>query len=257
MRSPEVRKCEARAAPGLTAALDKGFRFERDTLAFANELVWRYRFDPATGALSVSRAAPPPTYSHRCFVVIRSARQFFYHARFEPGRPRIFAEAYRRLVRRVVARSPRRESPESERMVIPGYPDLRAFSREQEGLLKAECGGSWQSYCLRSHWRMVFPVWPAHQARMASRLAQRVRQGLAPIVHLFRFPRLTINHGVLLFGVEESDAAICFEAYDPNLPEHPVRLTFERASGQFTFPRLSYWGGGMVRVIEIYCGGLY
>lgn len=257
MNLPEVSNREDGRAPRLAAGLDREFRFERDTLAFANELVWQYEFDPQTGAMSVSRTEPPPTYSHRCFVVIRSARQFFYHARFAPTLPCVSAEAHRQLIRRVVARNPRRESSERDRIVIPGYPGLRAFSQEQERLLKGECGGPWQSYFLRSHWRMVFPVWPAHQAGVALRLAQRVRQGLAPTVHLFRFPRLTINHGILLFGVEQSEAAIRFEAYDPNLPQYPVWLTFERASRQFSFPPLTYWGGGVVRVTEIYCGGLY
>ena len=28
------------------------FRFERDTFAFAHELVWQYHFDPVTGAMT-------------------------------------------------------------------------------------------------------------------------------------------------------------------------------------------------------------
>ena len=91
-------------------ALPAPFEFERDTFAFANELVWQYRFDPATAAMTVSRNHPPPTYSHRCFVVVRSARQFLYHARFEPGLPAAETEVYRRLIRQVVSRNPRRMS---------------------------------------------------------------------------------------------------------------------------------------------------
>lgn len=233
------------------------FQFERDTLTFANELIWQYRFDPVTKAMTVSRNQPPPTYSHRCFVVIKAARQFFCHARFEPGLPVAETEAYRRLIRRVVSRNPRRASAPQDRIVIPGYDSLRAFSLAHEPLLKAECGGPWQSYFLRSHWRMVFPVWRRHQEAMARQLRQAVSQGSAPMVHLFRFPRITINHGILLFGAVESEQNIQFDAYDPNIPAHPVKLLYDHASRAFHFPPASYWPGGTVSVIEIFRGGLY
>ncbi|HXP62608.1 MAG TPA: hypothetical protein VN829_19060 [Dongiaceae bacterium] len=233
------------------------FEFERDTFTFANELVWHYRFDPASGAMTVSRSVPGPAYFHRCFVVVRSARQFFYHARFEPGLPAAEAAVYRRLIRQVVSRNPRRMSAGRKRIVIPGYECLRAFSRAQEPLLKAECGGPWQSYFLRSHWRMVFPVWGRHQERMARQLQQAVRQGAAPTVHLFRFPRITINHGLMLFGVAESGRDLEFEAYDPNIPAHPARLIYDPGRRAFRFPPSCYWAGGVVSVIEIFRGGLY
>jgi hypothetical protein len=235
----------------------RGFEFERDTFTFANELVWQYRFDPATGAMTVSRNHPAPTYFHRCFVVVRCARQFFYHARFEPGLPKAEAEVYRRLIRQVVSRNPRRVSAERDRIVIPGCEGLRSFSRAHEALLKAECGGPWQSYFLRSHWRMVFPVWGWHQERMARQLQQAVRQGSAPTVHLFRFPRVSINHGLMLFAVAESEPDIRFEAYDPNIPAHPVKLIYDRGLRAFRFPPSCYWAGGVVSVIEIFRGGLY
>ncbi len=160
------------------------FRFERDTVTFANELVWRYQFDPVTGAMRISRNPQPPTYSHRCFVLVRSVRQFLYHARFDAGQPEADEQSYRRLIRHVVRRSPRRGSEPAERIVFPGYESLREFSRDHEALLKAECGGAWQSYFLRSHWRMVFPVWGAHQARVARQLHHAVLQGAVPAVHI-------------------------------------------------------------------------
>jgi hypothetical protein len=134
------------------------FSFERDTFTFANELYWEYRFDPATGATTTITNNPPPTYAHRCFVMVRSARQFFYHARFEPTAPRAEEAVCRRLIGEVVSRSPRRLSAEAERVIIPGYDCLRAFSAANASLLKAVCGKAWESYFVRSHWRMVFPI---------------------------------------------------------------------------------------------------
>jgi len=233
------------------------FQFERDTFTFANELVWQYRFDPATGRTTTFRTSPPPTHSHRCFVMVRSARQFFYHARFDSAQPTADAATYRNLIRQVVGRNPRRPSPAAMRLVVPGYDCLRTFSQAQAPLLKAECGGPWQSYFLRSHWRMVFPVWRGHQEQMAQQLLRALPARPAPIVHLFRFPHITINHGIILVGATESDRDIRFDAYDPNIPAHPVQLQYERATRTFAFPRTHYWAGGPLNVIEIFRGGLY
>jgi hypothetical protein len=233
------------------------FRFETDTFTFANELVWQYRFDPVTGAMSVFNSDPPPTYFHRCFVLVRSARQFYYHARFDPDSPKVEPEVYRRLIRQVVARNPRRASADAERIVIPGFACLRQLSQAHEPLLKAHCGRAWESYFLRSHWRMVFPVPARHQARMARQLKQRMRDGAAPAVHLFRFPRITINHGIVLYDMEESAERIQFEAYDPNITSHPVKLIYDQVRRRFSFPPTCYWAGGELSVTEIYRGGLY
>jgi len=220
-------------------------------------LVWQYHFDAKTGAMTVSNNDPPPTYSHRCFVVIRSARQFLYHARFDPRQPKVDAASYRRLIRQVVGRNPRRPSAPPHRVVIPGYDCLRAFSNAQENLLKASCGGPWQSYFLRSHWRMVFPVWRRQQQQVANQLRRAVRQGSTPAAHLFRFPRITINHGILVYGVTESERGLQFEGYDPNISDHPVKLIYDRDSRTFEFPATCYWAGGALNVIQIYRGGLY
>jgi hypothetical protein len=190
-------------------------------------------------------------------VLVRSARQFFYHARFEPGQPVAEPAEYRRLIREIVSRSPRRPSLKGRQVVIPGYDCLRSFSRGQESLLKANCGRAWQSYFVRSHWRMVAPTGRAHQEKVAGQLLVSLRERSAPIVHLFRFPRITINHGIVLFRAVESDRQIEFDSYDPNIPEHLVKLFYERAARTFTFPPAKYWPGGPLNVFEMYVGGLY
>jgi hypothetical protein len=189
--------------------------------------------------------------------MVRSARQFLYHARFDPTLPVAEPAAYRALIREVVSRSPRRISADEARVVIPGYDGLRAFSREQAPMLKAECGGAWQSYALRSHWRMVFPITRVHQARMAGHLLNVFPDRIAPIVHIVRFPQLTMNHGIVLFDYEEKADSIRFAAYDPNIPERPSELTYDREHRTFFLPANHYWAGGRVDVIEVYCGWFY
>jgi hypothetical protein len=228
------------------------FQFERDTFAFPHELVWQYRFDPATGAMTTFRTDPPPTYYHRCFVMVRSVRQFFYHARFEPEQPATEPEIYRQLIREVVSRSPRRRCAESGRVVIPGYDGLRSFSQAHERLLKEELGGPWQSYFLWSHWRMVFPVVGRHRKWTSQGLKRSLPKRGLTLVHLFRFPRITINHGIALFGLAETDRTMEFEAYDPNIPEHPVKLVYDKQRRVFTFAPSRYWGGGELNAVEIF-----
>jgi len=234
------------------SALPRRFEFDRDTFAFANELLWEYRFDPATGRTTFARRVPPPDYTHHCFVVVRTARQFLGHAWFDPTSPPVADGSYRRLVRQVVARNPRVPCAPARRVIIPAYEGLRAFSRAHEALLKAECGGAWQSYFLRSHWRMIFPVSRRHQERTARQLVAGLEEDRSPIVHLVRFPILTINHGVVVFGMQESGPEIRFQVYDPNVPAQPTDLTYDRISRTFLFPANQYWAGGRVDVIEIY-----
>jgi hypothetical protein len=237
--------------------IQRPFAFERDTFCFRNELVWEYRFDQATGAVTTFRSQPPPTYAHRCFVLVRSIRQFFYHALFAREQPRADKVTYRQLIRQVVSRNPRTASPASAKIIIPGFSGLREFSRAYESLLKAECGGAWQSYCVRSHWRMAFPISRRHQEAMARQLMASLEKNPVVIIHLVRFPQLTINHGILLFGVTRQPDGLQFSAYDPNIPEQPVTLSYKDSDRSFYFPRNHYWIGGRLDVIETYRNWFY
>jgi len=228
------------------------FRFDRDTFAFPHGLVWKYQFDPVTGAMTTFQADPPPAYYHRCFVMVRAVRLFFDYARFVPELLPVDGEIYRRLVRKIIASNPRRPCPDAEKTIIPGFDGLRSFSRAHEALLKAECGAAWESYFLRSHWRMIFRVSGRFQEKMAAKLTHSLQRRGVALVHLFRFPRITINHGIVLYRFGETGQQIEFDAYDPNIPEHPVKLVYEKSRRAFTFAPSIYWGGGELSVMEIF-----
>ena len=70
---------------------------------------------------------------------------------------------------------------------------------------------------------------------MAEKLKRSLPKRGVTLVHLFHFPRITINHGIVLYGLTESEQTLGFEAYDPNIPEHPVKLVYERKRRTFTF----------------------
>ncbi len=231
------------------------FEFTRDTFAFANELHWEYRFNSDTGRPTFSKREPKPQYAHRCFVLTCAARQFLYHAQFDATRAICATEQeYQQRIRAVMRRNPRQQCAPDDCIIFPGYAGLRDFSRAHEALLKAECGGAWRSYALRSHWRMVFPISRAHQKRTAGSLLAEIQRGGAPIIHLVRFPQLTINHGMILFDAGETAARVIFQAYDPNQSAAPTEVSFDRATKTFSLPRNLYWAGGRLDVIEIYRG---
>src|SRR5207302_7430 len=231
----------ATSRPGTAGS--RQFAFEQDTFAYPNELVWEYHFDER-GKWVHKRREPNPDYTHHCFVVARAAKQFFQNARFDPAQPKADTKTYRRLIRKVVSTSPRNELPDAKKVVIPGYANLRELSQAQEKLLKANCGGAWRSYFQRGHWRMIWPFTRHHQQKTAEALAAEIRSNRAPVVHLVRFPSLSINHAVVLFDAAENEKEILFAAYDPNAPGKPATLTYDRSARVFSFPTNFYFPGG-------------
>ncbi|HVV74135.1 MAG TPA: hypothetical protein VHI52_21980 [Verrucomicrobiae bacterium] len=238
-------------APSSWPPPPRAFEFPRDTFSYPNQLVREYQYD-AQGHWTSHPREPKPDYTLHCFVVARSAAQFFENARFDPAQPKADEETYRRLVRRVVGTNPRRPLPSEKKIIIPGYPDLRSFSREHESSLKKECGSAFQSYFQRGNWRMVFPFSRKEQRRMADQIQSRLSEGHPVLVHLVRFPQLSINHTVLLIGSKTSESAITFVTYDPNEVAGPTTLVFDRRANTFLFPSCPYFQGGRVDAYQIY-----
>ena len=234
----------------------RAFDFQRDTFAYANELKWEYHFD-AQGKWVHERREPPPDYTLHCFAVARAARQFFQNASFDPGQPIADVETYRLLVRRITAVDPARPAPAEKKIIIPGYANLRSFSEAQEKLLKAECGAAARSYFQRGNWRMVFPFSRASQERTARLLLADLQQNRPPVVHLVRFPQLTLNHAVLAFAAQETPEEIIFSLYDPNQPDTAQTLKFDRATRTFSLPTNHYFLGGRVDAYEVYRSRIY
>src|SRR5437016_11788544 len=106
------------------------FRFDRDTLSFQNATVLKYKDGvPFLRAKSTSDD-PANKYTRRCFVMTRTAMQFRKFARFDPrGAPLNDLELAARI-RAVAHRAPWDEPlPENQRIVFPGYANLREMSK--------------------------------------------------------------------------------------------------------------------------------
>lgn len=230
------------------------FHFDQDTLSFANELDWVYSLNPETGKMDFTHVDPEPDYIHRCFVVVKTAKLFFLHASFDPDAKKADEKTYRELVKKVLALSPRDLKQSEQRIVIPGYANLRSFSKDWPNLIKDEAGGSWHSYVQLGNWRMILPFPRSGQEETAERLLTEVRANWPPIVHVVTFPIITINHAVLLYDARESEKTIVFAVYDPNHPEAAGELTYDRATRTFIFPATNYFADGPVNVYEVYHG---
>jgi hypothetical protein len=241
------------AAPH-AARVGEPFHFARDTFAFANDTVWEYRLDDAHGRTAWSRREPPPAFSLRCGNMARGARQFRLHARFDPERPPARPEAIRAMIATVLSRDARATAPSADPVTIPGFSGLRELSAAHEELLKDALGGPWHSHMQRGNWRMIFPFPPGRQRAEAERLRAALERGETPILHVLRFPALTLNHVVLLYAFEETPEDIRFGAYDPNDASGPVTVRWDRAARTFVYPATPYFAGGPVKAYAIYDG---
>jgi len=71
---------------------------------------------------------------------------------------------------------------------------------------------------------------------------EEIRVHRPPVIHLVRFPRITINHAVVVFDASPTESGIRFLTYDPNYPDEPQALLYERRTRSFTFANFSAKG---------------
>lgn len=200
---------------------------------------------------------PKPEYTLRCFVLVRVAKQFFLHARFEPGQARPDAARCVELAKRVLGRASRSPEPSDDPVVIPGFAGLREFSDANETAMKALSGGAWQSYFQRGNWRMVLPFWRRHQERVAEELMEGISGGLPQALHVFQFPKLGVNHATMAYEYADTGSAVEFLNYDPNSPDEPLKLVFDKERRGFVMPATHYFVGGPVNACSVYRNWLY
>ena len=232
------------------------FVFRSDTFAYSNQVYKEKVYDAPSGKVRASEKADPD-YALRCFVMARSAREFFQFATFDASRPKTDDETYRKLIREVIRRDPMQCGQRDSRVVIPGFANLYQFSEAKTKLLQDTCGSQWQSYFQRGHWRMMLPFSGSRRAREARLLALEAKNRRPPVIHVVSIPKLDINHAVLIYGVRETASKIEFQTYDPNDAHNPLVITFDHRDRSFVYPRTPAWSGGKVNVYEIYRAKTY
>ncbi len=220
-----------------------GFSIARDTFAFRNDIAAK---NPDRDDL----------YAHYCFVLARSARQFFQFARFDPAAPRLDRAAYVERVRRIVAYPPWRAAlPPDDRVVIPGYANLREFSREQESAVKEGVGGRLWTWVHWTNWRVGLPVGRAHQTGVLDQIRRELAAGRLVQLLVTNWPIPELNHTVVAFASRPDGATTELVIWDPNEPEGPGMITFE-PSGGFWATRVYETRPGAIRVFRMYYSAL-
>ncbi len=227
------------------------FSLQTDVLAFPNETVWHHENGRTRWERAEKGAVGGEKYMRRCFVLARSVVQFWRFAQFAPEQPAVSATELARRIRAVVARPIWQAARYPERIIIPGFADLRAASAAEPDLFRATLGGWWRSYFRLGNLRIILPLGPRDQRRVFSLLQQLLAADGPVVLWLINFPWLSINHAVV--AVRETDGAPGrFDIYDPNLPDKPQTLAFDATAGQFTYPPTFYFRGGAVGVRPAY-----
>ena len=243
--------CAMVGSPRAEAPPPARFEPQRDTFAFPN-------------LVRAERPGWNDGFANYCLVMSRAAGQFFRFARFEPTAPPVPSDEYTRLTREVLGRPLwARSAPDAERVVIPGYPDLRAFSAAQEGAIKAAFGWHFWSMAHWRTWRVALALSGDHQAGVARELMAEINAGRPAPLMITNFPHEDLlNHAVLVHDyrrprdAEGRVTAIEFLVYDPNDPGSPLAIRFDEMTRQFWVPPLTYGPPGPIRVFRLYTSPL-
>ncbi len=231
-------------------------RFEADTFSFANQTVYLYPHGYAEKRV-LRPGEKPPAFTLRCFAMCRSVEQFHKFARFDPAQPPPDDATLAALVHRVTGRAAWRGAlPWEQRVVVPGYADLRALSRARPLILQQNIGGGWTTYLRPGNYRMFHFWWngPGQQAATQRTLEDVLARNDLFVAYLTTFPNLSVNHAVVLYGrrVDAAHEAVRYRVYDPNHPEVPREMVYDTRKRTFAYQKDWDFVGGKVTVLQVY-----
>jgi len=188
----------------------------------------------------------------------RAVVQFQRFARFEPGAPRLAAAEYTARVQRITRRAPwRAPLPAAERVVVPGFGSLHELSREEEAAVKAGLPRRFWTLVHWTNWRMVFPYPRSQQDRVAAEIVAQLQAGRPVQLLITDFPRIRLNHSVLVFDFRVSDPdAVEFFVYDPNDPTEPGVIRYDRRMSRYRPAPLCGVNVPYFRAFRMYCSPL-
>lgn len=225
---------------GEGARVATDFAFTRDTFAFPNEIRARH---PDVKDL----------YAHYCFVLARGVRQFFLFARFDPTAPKLTPAAYTERVRELAARPPWHSPlPGQARVVIPGYANLREFSRAEEAAVKTGLGGPFWTWVHWTNWRVGFPVTRGQQARVAEETTHELERGRLVQLLITNLPNWELNHTVVAYAYRRAGSTVELTVWDPNNPYDPGLISFDTTQRRFWATDVYDTEPGPIRVFRMY-----
>lgn len=227
--------------------------FKEDTVGFANMTVFEYE----NGIAHVRRgeSAKQKRYTRRCFVLSRTTMQFKKFARFDPHAPPLNDHDLAERIRQVTRRGAWHDTlPQNERVVFPGYKNLRELSEKRGYVLQRNIGYGWPTYWRLSNARTLFQPGVGYQERTHQKLNAVLNNGDLFVAFLTTLPHLRINHAVLVYAKKPggSPGLDRYLVYDPNHPEGPRELTWSNSERSFAFQKDWDFVGGNVRVYQVY-----
>lgn len=239
-----------------TLAIARDFNFDHDTLWFANWTVWNYANglrvrEPA----SQTHKEKTDRYTRRCFVMSRTAQQFFKFARFEPKASALDDEGLAHRIRQVTRKQPwHRALPPNERVVFPGYANLRDLSKAKTRVFQNNIGLGWPTYARIGNFRMFMIRGRDYQQKEHTILNDTLARGEMFVAYLSDYPILHINHSVLVYRRKSrpADKVEKYVCYDPNHPDAPRELTWLADKREFKYQRDLEFDGGYTRVYQVY-----
>jgi hypothetical protein len=237
------------------SATASDFRFDRDTVGFANATVFEYR-EGHPYLRRQREKGEPKRYTRRCFVLCRTTMQFQKFARFNPHAAPLDDNALAVRIRNVTRRAAwGKPLPVDQRVVFPGYPNLRAMSKARREVVRANIGVGWPTYFRLGNFRMLIEHDSNYHKETHANLNAALARGDLFVAFLTTYPRLSINHAVLVYKRNpafQNDGIERYLVYDPNHPESPRELTWSSRDRAFAYQKDWDFVGGLVRVYQIY-----
>jgi hypothetical protein len=244
------------AAPLAWAGDASGFHFHPDTLAFANSTVFAYQQGKIVSHGNPDQKEKSKGYTRRCFVMSRTVVQFYKFARFDPHASPVDDNELVKRVRAVTRNPPWHPAlPPEQRIVFPGYRDLRELSQARTRLLQRNIGLGWTAYVRPGNFRMFYLHSKSYQEKTHAELERALDRGDFFVAFLSDFPTLHINHSVLVYAHKKArarDGTDRYLCYDSNHPDGPRELTWIPAKRAFEFQKDEEFVGGFARVFHVY-----
>lgn len=243
-------------ALALNLAAARTFDFVRDTFAFQNATVLRYKNGRPTLELNSAPNDPPNDYQRRCFVMSRAGMQFYKFAKFDPKAPALNSTELTARIRLVARHAPWHPAlPGNQRVIFPGYSNLRQMSKARSKILQQNIGSGFATFFRLGNFRMFYKHSVKYQEKTHANLDAALARDDLFVAYLSTFPRLTLNHAVLVYGRQQNRAGNDLEhylVYDPNHAEAPRQLTWSPRDRAFAYQKDIDFEGGFVRVYQSY-----
>ena len=237
-----------------SSAAASDFRFDRDTVGFANATVFEYR--EGHPYLRQRKKGEPKRYTRRCFVLCRTTMQFQKFARFDPHAAPLDDNALAARIRNVSRRAAwGKPLPADQRIVFPGYANLRAMSEARREVVRRNIGLGWPTYFRLGNARMLIQHTSDYHKETHANLNATLARGELFVGFLTTYPRLSINHAVLVYKrkpASQNSGIDRYLVYDPNHPDSPRELTWSSRDSAFAYQKDWDFIGGFVRVYQIY-----